>query len=147
MKSTTAPKLCSLPPTTEAFEQNVRRAHHQVALWHSALSGDPPAPNSTEHGWEADDINRRLIPRNMADGVSYAPDHILKLVRCGCSSKRPCMGGNCSCMGHQLVCTMFVLVAVDLPVQAHSMLESLKLMWMTAKKIVRMTIMMVIIHI
>ena len=106
-KSTTAPKLCSLPPTTEAFEQNVRRAHHQVALWHSALSGDPPALNATEHGWVVDDINRRLIPRNMADGVSYAPDHILKLVRCGCSSERPCRGGNCSCMGHQLVCTMF----------------------------------------
>jgi len=30
-----APKLCSLPPTTEAFEQNVRRAHHQVAHWYS----------------------------------------------------------------------------------------------------------------
>ena len=31
-KFSAAPKLCSLPPTTEAFEQNVRRAHHQVAL-------------------------------------------------------------------------------------------------------------------
>ena len=106
-KSTTAPKLCSLPPTTEAFEQNVRRAHHQVALWYSALSGDPPTLNAVEYGWEADDTNRCLIPRNMADGVSYAPEHILKLVRCGCSSERPCKGGNCSCMGHQLVCTMF----------------------------------------
>ena len=42
----------------------------------------------------------------MADGISYAPEHILKLVRCGCSSERTCKGGNCSCMGHQLVCTM-----------------------------------------
>jgi len=30
-KSTAAPKLCGLPPTTEAFEQNVYRAHFQVA--------------------------------------------------------------------------------------------------------------------
>ena len=42
----------------------------------------------------------------MDDGISYAPEHILKLVRCGCSSVRPCKGGNCSCMGHQLGCTM-----------------------------------------
>ena len=34
-KSSAAPKLCSLPPTTEAFEQNVHRAHHQVALWYT----------------------------------------------------------------------------------------------------------------
>ena len=77
-KSSAAPKLCSLSPTTEAFEQNVRRAHHQVALWYR----DPPAMNAVEYGWESDDTNRRLIPRNMADGISYAPEHILKLVRC-----------------------------------------------------------------
>ena len=52
---------------------------------HSALGGDPPAMNGVEYGWESDDTNRRLIPRNMAvaDGISYAPEHILKLVRCG----------------------------------------------------------------
>ena len=30
-KSSSAPKLCSLPPTTEAFQENVVRAHLQVA--------------------------------------------------------------------------------------------------------------------
>lgn len=106
-KSTSAPKLCSLPPTTEAFEQNVRRAHYQVAQWYSALSGDPPPLNAVDYGWEADDTNKCLIPRNMKDGVPYAPEHILKLVKCGCLSERPCRGGNCGCMGHQLPCTMF----------------------------------------
>ncbi|KAG0729729.1 hypothetical protein GWK47_003399 [Chionoecetes opilio] len=60
-----------------------------------------------EHGWEADDTNKCLIPRNMEDGVSYAPEHILKLVRCGCTSERACRGGKCGCMGRQLPCTMF----------------------------------------
>ena len=115
-KSSAAPKLCSLPPTTEAFEQNVRRAHDQVALWYSALGGDPPAMNAVEDGWESVDTNRRLIPRNMANGISYAPEHILKLVMCGCSSERPCKGGNCSCMGHQLIAQCFVLVVVVLHV-------------------------------
>ena len=106
-KSTAAPKLCSLPPTTEAFEQNVRRAHHQVAQWYSALSGDLPPLAAVEHGWEADDTNKCLIPRNMEDGVPYAPEHILKLVRCGCTSERACRGGKCGCMGRQLPCTLF----------------------------------------
>ncbi|KAG0725666.1 hypothetical protein GWK47_038169 [Chionoecetes opilio] len=106
-KSTAAPKLCSLPPTTEAFEQNVRRSHHQVAHWYSALSGDPSTLAAVEHGWEADDTNKCLIPRNMEDGVSYAPEHILKLVRCGCTSERACRGGKCGCMERQLPCTMF----------------------------------------
>ena len=40
-------------------------------------------------------------------GVPYAPEQILKLVKCGCVSERPCKGANCGCMGHQLPCTMF----------------------------------------
>jgi len=106
-KSTSAPKLCTLPPTIEVFEQNVRRAHHQLAQWYSALSGDPPVLNAVQHEWEADDTNRCLSPRNMADGVPYAPDHILKLVRCGCALEQACRGGICGCMGNRLVCTMF----------------------------------------
>lgn len=33
--SAVAPKLCSLPPTSEAFKENVRRAHHQAIVWRS----------------------------------------------------------------------------------------------------------------
>ena len=29
------PRLCSLPPTTEAFVENVKRAHHQASIWRS----------------------------------------------------------------------------------------------------------------
>ena len=51
-KTIAAPKLCALPPTAEAFEQNIYREHFQVshALW------------------------------NMAEGVPHAPEQILKLV-------------------------------------------------------------------
>lgn len=106
-KSTAAPKLCSLPPTTEAFEQNVYRAHFQVSQWYSALSGDPPHLSVFNYGWEVDDANKCLIPRNVAEGVPYAPEKILKLVKCGCISQRPCKGTNCGCTGHQLPCTIF----------------------------------------
>ena len=104
-KSTAAPKLCGLLPTAEAFDQNVYRAHLQVAQWYSALSRDPAPLNAVDYGWEADEANKCLIPsRNMAE---WAPEQILKLVKCGCISERPCKGANCCCMGHQLPCTMF----------------------------------------
>jgi len=53
-------KLCSLPPTNEAFEQNVRNAHYQVAQcgWHKQI------PNSTQHGrWSI------LHPAHQSDHV------------------------------------------------------------------------------
>ena len=118
-KSSAAPKLCSLSPTTEEFEQNVRRAHHQVALCYSALGGDPLAMNAVEYGWESDDTNRRLIPWNMADGISYAPEHILKLVRCGTHQNDHARMGTVAAWGTNLFAQCFVLVVVVLHVQIH----------------------------
>ena len=43
----------------------------------------------------------------MAEGLSYPPEQILKLVKCGCVSERPCKGANCGCVGHQLPYTVF----------------------------------------
>ena len=111
-KSTAAPKLFSLPPTNEAFEENVYRAHFQVAQWYSTLSGTPPPINAVDYGWEADEINKSLIPRNMKEGVPYAPDYVLKLIKCGCSSKEPCKG-KCGCSSNQLPCTIFCACGGD----------------------------------
>ena len=36
------PKLKSLPPTVEAFRENVKRAHFQACIWKAALQLDPP---------------------------------------------------------------------------------------------------------
>ena len=92
-KSYNAPKLCSLPPTTEAFMQNAKRAHFQVAQWYAA-SLDP-----RDYGWEADDTNKSLLPTTVAEGVALAPDDVLKLIRCGCTSESACKRGNCGCTG------------------------------------------------
>ena len=64
-KSSSVPKLCSLPPTTEAFHENVLRAHLQVATWYASLLGEPPAQDPVQFGWEADPVNKCLIPQNM----------------------------------------------------------------------------------
>ncbi len=42
-----ATKLASLPPTNEAFNENVAGAHLQVAVWGNALQPDPPAIDPT----------------------------------------------------------------------------------------------------
>ena len=39
--ATKVPKLCSLPPTSKVFEENVKIAHFQCAIWRRALQ-EPP---------------------------------------------------------------------------------------------------------
>ena len=106
-KYTRAPRLCSLPSPLEAFHQNVLRAHVQLAQWHSALTGQPPALSALDDEWGSDDINKCLYLRNIIDWVPYAPKEALKLVKWGCKSERPCKGGNCGCIGRLLPCTRF----------------------------------------
>ena len=57
-----APKLKSLPPTPEAFEQNVRRAHFQVSVWKAALEKGPPELAPTNFGCEKDEASSSLLP-------------------------------------------------------------------------------------
>ena len=64
-----APKLCTLPPTTEAFHINVLRAHLQLAHWYAALDIDPPDMDPTAFGFEQDDTNKVLNPRPLPQGV------------------------------------------------------------------------------
>ena len=49
------PKLASLPPTNEAFNENVARAHVQVAVWRNALQPDQPAIDPTAFGWSLEE--------------------------------------------------------------------------------------------
>ena len=102
-----APKLQTLPPTTEAFHQNVLRAHIQTAHLFAALDIDPPDLDPKQFDYEADHINKRLIPRPLAQNVEVAPENLMKLVRCGCCSGQSCKTGNCGCKRHQMACTLF----------------------------------------
>ena len=79
-RSYAAPKLASLPPTTERFLQNAKRAHFRAVQWYAALKSDPPSLNPPDYGWEADDVNKTLYPTAIAEGVCLAPDCVLKLI-------------------------------------------------------------------
>lgn len=100
-----APKLTSLPPTTEAFEQNVARAHLQVAVWRKTLDPNPPALDPTKYGWTKDD--KSLIPVTVPPNVRLAPAELLKLIRCSCASEMPCHTQRCGCCSSNLGCTVF----------------------------------------
>ena len=39
--------------------------------------------------------------------VSPAPESILKMIKCGCSSSKPCSTARCSCYAARLSCSVF----------------------------------------
>ena len=101
------PRLCSLPPTTEAFVENVKRAHYQASIWRSAKEEDPPELDVEKYGWKKDDVNRSLVPTTIPEAVNLAPDSVLKLIRCGCQSGTSCNSSRCGCRSANLSCTVF----------------------------------------
>ncbi|KAG0702222.1 hypothetical protein GWK47_025151 [Chionoecetes opilio] len=74
--ATVTPKLCSLPPTTEAFIENVKRAHLQTCIWKNALQLDPPDLEPTSYGWIKESRTKSLLPTTVPTnrlGVEWAP--------------------------------------------------------------------------
>ena len=84
--STSAPKLCSLPHTTEAFHE--KWTHLQLAPWYTTLEEVPPPRNPKEYGWEADHTNKTLSPKMRAGGVCLFPEESCKLARYGVDSEK-----------------------------------------------------------
>ena len=85
-----APKLQTLPPTSEAFDRHMHRAHYQAMLRMTALDAEPPALQAAHYGWSLDVESRLLLPITIPAYISPLPVGILKMVRCGCSSEQPC---------------------------------------------------------
>ncbi|KAF3854324.1 hypothetical protein F7725_022379, partial [Dissostichus mawsoni] len=91
------PNLAALPPTHEAFIENVKRAHFQAMLWRNLYVNLLPALNPEEFGWKKDTCNRSLIPTHLPEDAKLVPDYILEMIRCGCKSETPCNSKKCSC--------------------------------------------------
>ena len=54
--------LSSLPPTTEAFTENVKRAHLQTWIWRKALDLNPNVPDLTNYGYTKEGKTKSLLP-------------------------------------------------------------------------------------
>ena len=61
-KVTTKLKLQTLPPTAEAFKENVITEHLQSCILKSALSDDPTDMDPCKYGWSRDELTKSLIP-------------------------------------------------------------------------------------
>ena len=77
-------KLCSLPPTTEAFTENAKRAHLQATQWRASIEGTVPLIDALTHGWEHD--GSYLKPTALPEGTLSALVAILEMIRCRCAS-------------------------------------------------------------
>ena len=104
--ATKVPKLCSLPSTSEVFEENVKRAHFQCATWRKVLQ-ESPNLDPTEYGWCKDEETKSLQPVPLPPSKLPAPDYILKLVCCSCGSERPRHSSRRGCVAAHLACTAF----------------------------------------
>ena len=79
-------------------------------ILYAALNSDSPTLDPKEYGWEADNNNKTLTAIFVMEGVCLAPEHVLKLIRCGCSSDSACKKGNGGCTSRQAPCMIFVTV-------------------------------------
>ena len=101
------PKLCSLPPTSEAFKENVKRAHHKAILWRSLEDSNLPELDVEIYGWVKNSELKTLQPVLLPINVELAPETVMRMIRCGCKSEIPCRTLSCSCKGDCLTCTIF----------------------------------------
>ena len=72
-KGSSTLKVYTLPPTTEAFKDKVKRAHHQALVWPSLEAQNPSELDSMEYGWVMDDQNKPLQPVTLSHEVKLAP--------------------------------------------------------------------------
>ena len=87
----------TVPPTSEAFKENVLRAYFQVAVWKSEPEPDPP---QNTDGYV-------MKPQRLPSDVALASPEVLELLRYGCSTDEPCRSQRCRCNSGQLPCTFF----------------------------------------
>ena len=64
-----APKLAPLPPTNEAFNENVARADLHVAVWKNAPQPYPPAIDPTVFGWSLEEGSKTVIPTTLPTDI------------------------------------------------------------------------------
>ncbi len=107
---TSTPKLHSLPPTTESFRENVKRAHYQAYLWRTLESVDVQMANPEQYGWKKDEPSISLLPITLPENVPLAPAAVMSLIRCGCASDPPCGSMRCGVKVQAYRALCFVLV-------------------------------------
>ena len=84
-----------------------------------ALMQEPPNLDPTEYGWFKDEATKSLQPVMLPPTKLSAPDYILKLVCCSCSSAQPCHSSRCGCVAtsprlHTETCMLLVFICTTM---------------------------------
>jgi len=90
----------TLPPTSDAFVQHVKRANYQTLLWkmsHLSITEDRHIPKPQNNGWQM--LDGSLAP--IWTTKDSAPSEIVTFISCKCRTK--CT--NCQCAKNNLSCT------------------------------------------
>ena len=80
--NSTAPKLESLPPTDLVFQENLKQAHIQIAIWRNSLNSDPLHVKIIDYGWSKDPSSACLLHNYGPVGSVMVPDVVLKVTHC-----------------------------------------------------------------
>ncbi|KAH3720870.1 hypothetical protein DPMN_063780 [Dreissena polymorpha] len=96
------PSLASLPPTTEALFENMKRAHIQACIWKQALDAEPPDLDPCCYAWRKDEVSKHPFTHKDSITVALVPLNVLKMIKCGCTSDSLCSTLRCSCYQSRL---------------------------------------------
>ena len=55
--------------------------------------------------WITTCLNRCMVPTELPPDILLAPEYLLKVTYCGCSSEKPCKTANCSCKKANVRCS------------------------------------------
>ena len=89
-----------LPPTQDALNQAILRAHYQATVWNNDTTVNPLIPSPQTYGWKSE--GGEWIP--VTTTQLPAPNSVLHLVKCGCT-KTKCQRASCTCRKAGFRCT------------------------------------------
>ena len=89
----------SLPPTSDALQFHIQRAHYQVAVWRQAYLAYPDTPNTKAMGWKVEET--KVKPLLMS--LSPVAKSCREIITCNCKSG--CKTLRCRCKKSHLNCT------------------------------------------
>ena len=97
---TTKPE--ALPPTTDAFELHLKRAHYQALIWKQADRLEPHLPSPDKMGWATvSEDGSKLVPLLMTK--EPIPKACKEIISCSCKSG--CTTLRCRCQKAKLFCS------------------------------------------
>ena len=88
----------ALPPTSDALNLHIKRAHYQTRVWRESVLAKPALPSPVTAGWILDQGQFR--PELMS--LTPIPQSCTEIVSCGCNEG--CSSKKYSCRKGKLIC-------------------------------------------